>query len=124
MVELVEGEHDVINLKKIEGAMAASVQALKHEYATSVTARITPGGWVGGESPAAVTICPHIRIPASLDSVSVEIEGQSYPLKQVAQLGMPNPQTILINMSAYPEVTFSWGMNIPGWAHCVNICSP
>ena len=40
----------------------------------------------------------------SLDKVSVQIEGQTYPLKKVAQLGMPNPQTIAINMSAYPEV--------------------
>lgn len=42
---------------------------------------------------------------ASLDKISVEIEGQTYPLKQIAQLGMPNPQTILVNMSAYPDVT-------------------
>lgn len=41
---------------------------------------------------------------ASLDKISVEIEGQTYPLKQIAQLGMPNPQTLLVNMSAYPEV--------------------
>ena len=43
VVELVEGEHDVINLGRVEGAMATSLQALKHEYTTSVTARITPG---------------------------------------------------------------------------------
>ena len=42
---------------------------------------------------------------ASLDKISVEVEGQRYSLKQVAQVGMPNPQTILLNMSAYPEVT-------------------
>lgn len=42
-VELVEGEHDVINLGKVEGYMAAALQSLKHEYTTSVTARITPG---------------------------------------------------------------------------------
>lgn len=43
VVELVEGEHDVINLGKVEGSMAAALQALRHEYTTSVTARITPG---------------------------------------------------------------------------------
>ena len=42
-VELVEGEEEVINLQRIEGAMSASINALKHEYTTSVTARITPG---------------------------------------------------------------------------------
>lgn len=39
----MEGEHDVINLGKVEGYMAAALQSLKHEYTTSVTARITPG---------------------------------------------------------------------------------
>lgn len=42
---------------------------------------------------------------ASLDKISVEMEGHTYSLRQIAQLGMPNPQTIVINMSAYPEVT-------------------
>ena len=32
------------------------------------------------------------------------MDGHTYSLKQIGQLGMPNPQTILINMSAYPEV--------------------
>lgn len=82
MVELVEGEESVINLSKVEKTMVAAVQSLKHEYTTSVTTRITP---------------------ASLERISVDVDGQSYPLKQIAQLGMPNHQTILINMSAYPE---------------------
>ena len=42
----------------------------------------------------------------SLDKITVEVEGQTYPLKKVAQLGMPNPQTIHVNMSAYPEVSY------------------
>ena len=41
---------------------------------------------------------------ASLDKVSVEIDGENYQLKQVAQIGMPNPQMIVINMASYPEV--------------------
>ena len=45
-----------------------------------------------------------ICLPASLDKVNVEVEGQTYPLKKIAQLGMPNPQTIMINMAAYPDV--------------------
>ncbi len=45
-----------------------------------------------------------VVFPGSLDKITVDIEGQAYPLKAVAQLGMPNPQTIVVNMSAYPEV--------------------
>ena len=44
-------------------------------------------------------------LTASLDKISVEIDGVSYQLKQVAQLGMPNPQTIVINMASYPQVS-------------------
>lgn len=56
VVELVEGEQDVINLKKVEGAMQGAVSSLKHEYTTAITGRITPGMcWlvlvhVGGET--------------------------------------------------------------------------
>ena len=42
-MELVEGEEGVVNLKRVEGSMSAAVNSLKHEYATSVTAKITPG---------------------------------------------------------------------------------
>ena len=34
----------------------------------------------------------------------MEVEGETYPLKTIAQVAMPNPQTITINMSSYPEV--------------------
>ena len=50
-VELVEGEEGVINLKKIEGAMSGAVEALKHEYTTAVSTRITPGVWEPTQTP-------------------------------------------------------------------------
>lgn len=43
VVELAEGEGDVINLGKVESSMAAAVNGLKQEYNSSVTGRITPG---------------------------------------------------------------------------------
>ena len=43
VVELVEGEKDVINFDKLEGSMVAALNSLKQEFTTSVTARITPG---------------------------------------------------------------------------------
>ena len=44
MVQLDEEEKDVINLGKVESSMSAAVNALKQEYTSSVTGRITPGG--------------------------------------------------------------------------------
>ena len=43
-------------------------------------------------------------VAASLDKVSVEVDGEWYQLKQVAQIGMPSPQTIVINMASHPQV--------------------
>lgn len=45
VVELVEGEGDIINMNRVEGSMAAVVNSLKHEYTTNIVARITPGQW-------------------------------------------------------------------------------
>ncbi len=41
---------------------------------------------------------------ATLDRVMVDVEGQKYPLKQMAQIGMPNPSLIVINLSSFPQV--------------------
>lgn len=54
-VQLVEGERDVINLQKVEGSMVAAVTSLKHDYTSSITARITPGVWYMST--------PHITTP-------------------------------------------------------------
>ena len=43
VVELDEGEKDVINLGKVESSMLAAVNGLKQEFASSVSGRITPG---------------------------------------------------------------------------------
>ena len=41
---------------------------------------------------------------ASLDRVTVEVEGQQVPLRQMGQISMPNSQTLIINMASYPQV--------------------
>ena len=45
-----------------------------------------------------------LHFAASLDKITVEIDGENFQLKQVGQIGIPNPQTIIINMSSYPQV--------------------
>ena len=41
---------------------------------------------------------------ASLDKLQVDMDGRSVPLTQLAQIGMPNPNTIILNMATYPQV--------------------
>ena len=42
LVQLVEGEKDVINLDKVEDGMAAAISWLKQSFTTSVVTRMTP----------------------------------------------------------------------------------
>ena len=49
---------------------------------------------------------------ATLDRVNVEVEGQSYSLKQVAQIGMPNPSMMVINLASYPQVCKSTPVSV------------
>ena len=65
---------------------------------------------------------------ASLDRLMVEVEGEQVPLRQVGQIGMPNPQMLQINMSSYPQVgwlgtgcTF-YGMHDDLFCVCVCVC--
>ncbi|CAI8034899.1 Ribosome-recycling factor, mitochondrial, partial [Geodia barretti] len=79
---LSEEERDVIDLSHTEAAMQASVTALKKEYTINLVTRLTP---------------------ASLDSLYVDVEGQSVPLRQLGQSGMPNPNTLVLNLASYPQ---------------------
>ena len=59
------------------------------------------------QNKSSLDVSPLYNTAASLDRITVEIDGHTYPLKQIGQLGMPSPQTILVNMSAYPEVSLA-----------------
>lgn len=43
-------------------------------------------------------------ITASLDKLHVDMNGQNVPLKQLGQVGMPNANTLTLNMTSYPQV--------------------
>lgn len=77
-----EEERQVIDLARVEAAMHAATTALKWEYANTLVTRLTP---------------------ASLDKLHVDMNGQSVPLRELGQVGMPNPNTLILNMSSYPQ---------------------
>lgn len=106
---LGEGEQDVVDLEKLEASMQATLKSLKWDYSNTITARVTPGVAIDGghfinKSEGMnheIVLC----IPlASLDRVTVDMEGQQVPLRQVGQISMPNSQTLIINMASYPQV--------------------
>ena len=54
----------------------------------------------------------------------VEMEGEQVPLRQVGQIGMPNPQMLLINMSSYPQVGLETGCTFYGISHASLVPRP
>ncbi len=113
LLRLSEDEAGVIDLSTVQSSMQAAISGLASEYTHTVIARITPGththtviaritpGKHTYTHTVTVTVCTCV---ATLDRVMVEVEGERYPLKQIAQLGMPNPSLIVINLSSYPQV--------------------
>ena len=41
---------------------------------------------------------------ATLEHVTLEMEGKAVPLRQLAQFGMPNQQMLVVNMASHPQV--------------------
>ena len=39
----------------------------------------------------------------ALETLSVEFEGETYPLQELAQVGRKNPQLAVLNMASLPE---------------------
>lgn len=76
-------ESDVIDMVELSSSMDRAVNALKWEFTNSIIARLTP---------------------AVLDQLQMDSQGRQVPLKQIGQVTMPNQQTIIINLTAQPEV--------------------
>eukprot|EP00731_Ephydatia_muelleri_P026875 Em0018g975a len=62
--------------------MTAAVSSLKWEYTNTVVSRVTP---------------------AIVEKLTVAVEGQQVPLGQLGQVGLLNPQTVVINLAGSPQ---------------------
>jgi hypothetical protein len=62
-------------------------------------------------------------LAASLDSLYVDVEGQSVPLRQLGQAGMPNPNTLVLNLASYPQVIAAYNGDLfHGYVSCECVC--
>lgn len=43
-------------------------------------------------------------VPGSIESLPISFEGKDYVLQDLAQVVRKNPKTVVINMSAFPQV--------------------
>ena len=45
------------------------------------------------------------RFPGGIDTLPVDLEGDKYPLNEVAQVSRKSPQMLIINSSSFPQAT-------------------
>ncbi|KAL5466894.1 hypothetical protein EMCRGX_G031052 [Ephydatia muelleri] len=79
---LSEEEGSLVDLEKVTKSMTAAVSSLKWEYTNTVVSRVTP---------------------AIVEKLTVAVEGQQVPLGQLGQVGLLNPQTVVINLAGSPQ---------------------
>ncbi|KAK7069221.1 hypothetical protein SK128_011840 [Halocaridina rubra] len=75
---------EVVNVTQMRNQFAAILEHLKEEYIKNLTLRTSAGG---------------------IETLPVELEGDKYPLYEVAQVSRKSPQMLIINASAFPQAT-------------------
>lgn len=75
---------EVVNVTQLRGQYAHILENLKEEYIKSLTLRTVAGG---------------------IETLPIELEGDKYPLNEVAQVSRKSPQMLIINASAFPQAT-------------------
>ncbi|XP_068206757.1 ribosome-recycling factor, mitochondrial [Palaemon carinicauda] len=73
---------EVINVTQLREQFANIVGKLKEEYIKNLTLRTSAGG---------------------IETLQVELEGDKYPLNEVAQVSRKSPQMLIINAAAFPQ---------------------
>ncbi|CAG0888389.1 unnamed protein product [Darwinula stevensoni] len=72
----------VIDVDRYKKALSQTLDAMKHSYVEQVSLRTSIG---------------------SIESLTVELEGDTFPLSEVAQLVKKSPQLYIINVSSFPQ---------------------
>ena len=80
-------DDSVIDMHELSSNMEKVLDALKWEYTNSIVSRVTP------------VLFEQLRVE--------EGGGQKVPLRNIAQVSMPSPQAIVINMTSDPKVRCS-----------------
>jgi len=84
-INITKEEFDeVVNSSKLEKEMEHFIEKLKHDYVHNTVVRSNVG---------------------SLEELEVELEGEKYPLNEIAQVHRKSPQLVMINCSAFPQAS-------------------
>ncbi|XP_064082089.1 ribosome-recycling factor, mitochondrial-like [Macrobrachium nipponense] len=75
---------EVVNVSQLREQFANIIEKLKEEYIKNLTLRTAIGG---------------------IETLPVELEGDKYPLNEVAQVSRKSPQMLIINAAAFPQAT-------------------
>ncbi|XP_063850608.1 ribosome-recycling factor, mitochondrial-like isoform X2 [Scylla paramamosain] len=77
-----EEMNEVVNVDKMREHLSQLVEALKQDYIKTLSIRTAAG---------------------SIESLPVQLEGDEYPLNEVAQVSRKSPQVVIINAAAFPQ---------------------
>ncbi|KAM7369100.1 hypothetical protein PAMP_013397 [Pampus punctatissimus] len=75
---------DIISLNEVKEDMTAVFNALKDDFTRNLSIRTSPG---------------------ALDHIVVTTQDGKFPLNQLGQISMKSSQSIMVNMSSFPEAT-------------------
>lgn len=75
---------EVVNVSQLREQFANIIEKLKEEYIKNLTLRTAVGG---------------------IETLPVELEGDKYPLNEVAQVSRKSPQMLIINAASFPQAT-------------------
>ncbi|XP_027228567.2 ribosome-recycling factor, mitochondrial [Penaeus vannamei] len=73
---------EVVNVEQMRNQYAQTLENLKQEYIKNLSLRTAVG---------------------SIETLPVELEGDEYPLNEIAQISRKSPQMLLINAAAFPQ---------------------
>jgi len=74
---------EVINVSALRDQMQSTIDKLKEDYTKNLSLRSASG---------------------SIESLPITFEGKNYILQELAQVVRKNPKTVVINMTAFPQV--------------------
>ncbi|XP_037783900.1 ribosome-recycling factor, mitochondrial-like [Penaeus monodon] len=82
-VHLSDAEMEqVVNVEQMRNQYAQTLENMKEEYIKNLSLRTAVG---------------------SIETLPVELEGDEYPLNEIAQISRKSPQMLLINAAAFPQ---------------------
>jgi len=115
VVNINEGEMgDVIDVDALKKQLQKNLEQMKEEFSKQLNVRGAGGMHANvftdharirhvSNSNNLINLQSSINSTGALETLTVEYEGETYPLQELAQVGRKNPQLAVLNLSSLPD---------------------